>query len=45
MAKLAIETKKKGAQSTPVPAKEKGGPPRKVITFRFLFFFNYHPIN
>ena len=34
LAKLAIETKKKGSQATPVPSKEKGGPPRKVITFR-----------
>ena len=36
VAKLAIETKKKGGQPTPAPSKEnKSGPPRKVITFRY----------
>jgi hypothetical protein len=35
IAKLALETKKKGAQAEPAPTKEnKTGPPRKVITFR-----------
>ena len=35
IAKLAIEPKKKGAQSTPIASKDKGGPQRKVITFRY----------